>query len=74
MGLIIRWVKFKEKGYNIGVIIMKFKIKNMKFEILDWVKDNKDKVDEYEENYGINGYDRLLMCESLEEVNDLIGE
>jgi len=53
---------------------MKNKIKNMKFEILDWVKDNKDKVDEYEENYGINGYDRLLMCESLEEVNDLIGE
>ena len=53
---------------------MKNKIKNMKFEILDWVKDNKDKVDEYEENYGINGYDRLLMCESLEEVNDLIGQ
>jgi hypothetical protein len=72
----MRLIIIKEKGYNIGVIIMKNKIKNKikKFEILDWVKDNKDKVDEYEENYGINGYDRLLMCESLEEVNDLIGE
>ena len=72
----MRLIIIKEKGYNIGLIIMKNKIKNKikKFEILDWVKDNKDKVDEYEENYGINGYDRLLMCESLEEVNDLIGE
>jgi len=36
-------------------------------------KYNKKIIENYVEDYGLNGWDRLLMCESEEEVDELLG-
>lgn len=46
---------------------------NNKFDIYKWMDANKEAVECYEEDFGINGHDMLTACQSLSEVKALLG-
>ena len=45
------------------------------FNVYNYIESKYSEVIEnYKEDYGLNGWDRLLMCKSEEEVDDVLGE
>lgn len=46
-----------------------------KFNIYNYIESKyKGIIENYKEDYGLNGWDRLLMCGSEEEVDELLSE
>jgi len=52
------------------------KLKELEFNNREYIENNysKEILENYEEDFGINGLDRLWSLESKEEVDEVLGE